>query len=474
MGKSSKTTQSGNSEAGPWKYAVPQAQNFVDQLGKIAKTNTGMTGAQADAFKTLEANAAQGNPYAGQIGAMADGSFAAANTVNNQAQKAYGAADAAYNDANAASGAAQRAYANAGQIGAQADPVLSAANQAYATGSNFLNPADRSGYVTDAYSTLQSNLGDTASGKYLDPMSNPQMRAMLQQVADEAQNRTNAQFAAAGRDFSGMNQNAVAKGVTSAQLPLLLDQYNRNQANQMSAAQALYGAGNSTSSTLAGLDQARAGIANTGVGMLGQGANMSTAGANILGQSNDALTAGTNMLGTASGIRSGGTGQLTAGAGLQSAAQDLGKNGVAFGQQALDAKNYGANSILDLQQQQKALPFEDMSLWASLLFPSASLGGTTTSSGTAKAKMGLFSDARLKEDIAEVGKLADGSKVYSYHYKDDPEKTTHIGLMAQEVEKKTPEAVGVDRSSGFRVVDYDAATKKAAEIVSKRRKGGVQ
>lgn len=360
MSKKAKTKQNSTSEAGPWPYAVPQAKQFTDQLGAISQAPgaIGVTPTQSAAFKQLETNASAGNPYAGNLDALAQQGFA-----------------------GAAAGA---------------------------------NPANYTGMSTDAYKTLQGQLGDYASGKYLDPMSNPQMRAMLDQVSSDVGNRINAQFAGAGRDLSGANQMAYGKGVTAAQLPLLLDQYNRAQDQQMQAAQTLYGAGNQTATTNSGLDAARLAARQSALGM---------------GQ-------------TAAGI----------------------------GQQAMDAKNYAANSLLDLGQQQKAMPFEDMSLWASLLFPAAGLGGTEISSGSAKTKTGLFSDARLKDDIKPVGELADGQRVYSYHYKDDPDKTTHIGLLAQEAETKAPSgAVGVDRATGFRVVDYDAATKKAAEIVAKRR-----
>lgn len=321
----------------------PYAENLAK--GFVDKLSTaggiGITPDQQAAFGVLKSNAAQGNPYAAQQDQVAQDAF---------------------------------------------------------------NTADRSGVAGDAYTRLQGQLGDYASGKYLDPMSNPQMQAMLSQVGDDAMNRINAQFAAAGRDLSGMNSLAAARGVTQAQLPLLLDQYNRAQDQQMQAAQALYGAGTQTATTQAGLDAQR---------------------------------------------------------------QQLRSQGGALGQQALDARNYAANSILDLDQQIKAMPYEDMSLLASLLFPAAGLGGTEDTTGSGKTKTSLFSDARLKTDIREVGKLADGQKVYSYTYKGDD--TPQIGLMAQEVEKKAPAAVS-RHESGYRMVDYDAATRKAAEIV-KARKG---
>lgn len=64
----------------------------------------------------------------------------------------------------------------------------------------------------------------------------------------------------------------------------------------------------------------------------------------------------------------------------------------------------------------------------------------------------LFSDRRLKEDIEKVGKTDDGLPVYTYRYKGSP--TVHMGVMAQEVQKKKPEAV--HKVGGFLAVDYGA------------------
>jgi hypothetical protein len=70
-----------------------------------------------------------------------------------------------------------------------------------------------------------------------------------------------------------------------------------------------------------------------------------------------------------------------------------------------------------------------------------------------------WSDKRLKEDIEEVGKTFDGQPIYSFKYKGDDK--TQIGLMAQDVEKKHPEAVGL--AGGYKTVDYAKATEEAAE-----------
>lgn len=67
----------------------------------------------------------------------------------------------------------------------------------------------------------------------------------------------------------------------------------------------------------------------------------------------------------------------------------------------------------------------------------------------------MRSDRRVKDDIEKVGKTSDGQSVYRFTYKDDPEHRKHVGLMAQEVEKKHPEAVRT--FGGVKHVDYARA-----------------
>lgn len=71
----------------------------------------------------------------------------------------------------------------------------------------------------------------------------------------------------------------------------------------------------------------------------------------------------------------------------------------------------------------------------------------------------LFSDRDLKEDIVEIGKMRDGTPIYSYRYFDDPEDVTRIGVMAQDVEKRRPDAVIEAWPGGAKMVDYGKATE---------------
>jgi hypothetical protein len=64
---------------------------------------------------------------------------------------------------------------------------------------------------------------------------------------------------------------------------------------------------------------------------------------------------------------------------------------------------------------------------------------------------GRFSDERLKSGIRRVGTTDDGLPVYVYRMGDGP---TQMGVMAQEVEEREPDAVST-HSSGYKMVDYD-------------------
>lgn len=63
------------------------------------------------------------------------------------------------------------------------------------------------------------------------------------------------------------------------------------------------------------------------------------------------------------------------------------------------------------------------------------------------------SDQRLKEKIKDLGeKTAQGIPIKSFQFKGDPNKQRFIGVIAQDVEKKVPEAVHT-HPSGFKMID---------------------
>lgn len=312
-----------------------------DFLGKLGQNSTiGETQGQKDAYAALRANASAGNPNAGAIG------------------------DAA-----------------ATALGAK----------------------DYTGGVSDALSSLKGQLGDYASGKFLDVANNPQLKALMDQVATQTRDSINAGFAGAGRDMSGANSQTAARGITQATAPLLLDQFNKQQDKQIAAAQGLYGAATGAATTSSGLDAARAALQKSGV--------------------------------------------------------DLSK-------EAMAARDRGANTLIALDQQEKQLPLQDLGLLASILFPAAGLGSSTQGTSTTNTKSSgvgfSLSDARAKQNAQSIGELADGTPVYRWQYKGDDE--WHVGPMAQDVERRHPEAVATDPSTGLKYVNLDMATRRAAEL----------
>lgn len=67
-----------------------------------------------------------------------------------------------------------------------------------------------------------------------------------------------------------------------------------------------------------------------------------------------------------------------------------------------------------------------------------------------------FSDERIKEDVKKVAETKDGTNIYAYRFKGGG--PVQLGVMAQEIEKKDPEAV-MTGPDGIKRVDYAKAMK---------------
>ena len=141
------------------------------------------------------------------------------------------------------------------------------------------------------------------------------------------------------------------------------------------------------------------------------------------------MGAGAQLANLGSGAQS----SALAGANAQLAAGTVGQQT----QQALDTAKY--------QQflQQQGYPFQLTQFLANIAEGTGALSGSTTSTTQA-------SDERLKHDIKKIGTANDGLPIYSFKYKGDDQ--IRIGFMAQDVEKKMPDAVGV--MGGYKTVDY--------------------
>jgi len=214
--------------------------------------------------------------------------------------------------------------------------------------------------------------------------------------------------------------------------------------------QTAYGEQAATANSLAGMGQTAFGEANTaaqtaaGLGQTAYGEASNTA-AQQAAIGNQAYQQGANTATTLAGL---GTGAQTAN--LQGAQAEIGAGTLQQQtMQALDTANY--NQFL----QQQSYPFQVDQFLANIAEGTGALSGSNT---TTTQPGGFFSDRRLKTNIKKIGKTFDGQPIYSYGMHGDPR--THIGLIAQEVEKSHPEAVGV--AGHYKVVDYGKATDSAA------------
>lgn len=174
-------------------------------------------------------------------------------------------------------------------------------------------------------------------------------------------------------------------------------------------------------------------------GLVGSGAAVKGAERYAAGLAEQTFNNRVQSLASAAGMgaQSMGLQQSNAGA-LGSALATLGANMGAntaslYGSQASGlAGLYGAQAAANAQSQSSS-----NSLFGSL----------------AGSVLGMFSDIRLKQDIIPTGEfILDVIPVYEFSYKANPDER-YIGVMAQDVLKVKPEAVGM--RDGFYTVHYD-------------------
>jgi hypothetical protein len=185
-----------------------------------------------------------------------------------------------------------------------------------------------------------------------------------------------------------------------------------------------------------------------GIGLAAGQANraaLGAAGQELAGIGQTQYGEGANTATTLAGLGAGAQGAALQGAQAQIGAGTLEQQTA----QAQDTAQY--NQFL----QQQSYPFQVDQFLGNLAEGTGALSGSTT---TTQQPGGFFSDKRLKHDIEKIGKTFDGQHIYSYKMHGDPR--THIGLMAQEVEKKHPGSVGL--AGGYKIVDYGRATEEAA------------
>jgi hypothetical protein len=204
MGGATKTENSQSSTTAPWQAAQPALQGILGQIG-TGLNNTGLTGTETGAINQLEQNAGQAGQFAPQIADYAKTLLAGGGAT------------------------------------------------------------DQAGNVNANYQRYVDQTNPLASNMNYDPMQNPGTADLLSRIQSDVGNSVNGQFAAAGRDFSGANQQAYGRGIAQGEAPVLFDQYNANRTAQQGAAGNLYQAGNTTAGLQTGMTQQ--GLINKGQGV---------------------------------------------------------------------------------------------------------------------------------------------------------------------------------------------------------------
>jgi hypothetical protein len=139
---------------------------------------------------------------------------------------------------------------------------------------------DQSGAVNQNYQRYVDQTNPLASNTNYNPYDTPGFKDALSTTISDITNQTNGQFAAAGRDFSGMNSQTLGRGILQGVAPTIAAQHNQNVQNQQGAAGNLYNAGNTNAGILAGLQQQKLGNQGQGVAAAGAATEAQNAGAN--------------------------------------------------------------------------------------------------------------------------------------------------------------------------------------------------
>ena len=138
----------------------------------------------------------------------------------------------------------------------------------------------------------------------------------------------------------------------------------------------------------------------------------------------------------------------------QSSGQDATRQW-AVGDQLTLAGAFGQTANNYLRAQQPYIQNRQMQLQASI----ANAQSRTSLMGAGIGAIGsLFSDADIKDDFVQIGKHRTGIPIYVYTRKDTGERM--IGVLAQDVQKVAPHAVG--ERSGYLTVDYEELERSAA------------
>jgi hypothetical protein len=405
-----------------------------------------MTSTQNAAIANVNQAAGQAQPY-----------FTGATESLLQGQQAatpyYGAAMDVYGGAyDLGAQLGQESYGTLKGAHSSAQPYNQAATGLALAGTQAVNPTE---------------LGQGEINKYMSPYLNSvvgaTMQAMNQQNQEQQSNLTSdaIRSGAFGGDRSGVGAANLAYKQNLANQQTISGLYNTGYGQALATAQQQQGVG-------LGAQQANRAALQAGVGqMLGIGQQQfgqgTTTAAQLAGlgqqQFGQGLAAGQKISELGQGVYS--MGEKTAqnlaalGTGAQNASLQGASAQLAAGTKEQETKQAQNNALYTQFLQEQGYPFQVAQFLASIAMGTGANSGSTT---TTTQPTSFFSDKRLKENVHQVGETFDGQPIYRYNYKG--QRGTQIGLIAQDVERKHPEAVGL--AGGYKTVDYDRATEDAA------------
>lgn len=362
----------------------------------------------------------------------------------------------------------QQAAQQVGQAQAMSQPLQQSAanayNQAYAGAQPFQDLATGLS-LAGAQGVNPEQLGGQQINRYMSPylanvlQGTAALQNQMNQQAMSGQTGNAIRQGAFGGDRAGIAAANLAQQQQLASNKIFSDILNQGYGQALSTAQQQQGLGLSAAqANRAALQQAAQqalGIGQQGYAQgLGLGQAQAALGQQQFGQGitsaqqNAALGAGLYGMGsqTAQGLANLGAGAQAAG--LQGAQAQL-----AAGQAQQQTEQAGLQALYNQFLQQQSYPFQVAQFLGNIAMGTGALSGSTTQTNQ------MLSDKRLKENVKPIGKTFDGQNIYSYNFKGSPQ--TEIGLLAQEVEKHHPEAVGL--AGGYRTVNYDKATDDAAD-----------
>jgi hypothetical protein len=305
--------------------------------------------------------------------------------------------------------------------------------------------------IGGALGSFNSQMGQAQN--YINPFasgamrgSNPYLDAAIGNSMSEAADAVNRQFSASGRYGSGAHSGTLGKSLGNIATSARMNAYNTDTQNQLAAIGQM---GNLSSAGLSGNLGGYGAMAGLGQQAFGN----TLAGAGAIPGLNQAQNTDAQTL------------------------MQIGGQRMDYDQAKIDAANENpwtrvgnlaqiAGGIGGLGGTQNSTSTTSVSGGSPIL--GGILGGVGALGNLGKGLPGLasgfsslfaLSDARAKEDIKPVGMLTNGLRVYSYKYKGDTRP--QIGLLAQEVEMRKPEAVATDPVTGLKAVRYDLATEAA-------------